>query len=68
MKTHVTITLTKEQAEALEWMLAYGIDEKEYILKLERDYTEEETEEQRISLTLAKQALCIVQGKIYLRK
>lgn len=67
MKTEnlITLKLTQQQAKALAWMLAYGIDEKEYALKQARDYSEEETLEQETSLALAKQALYVAQSEIY---
>ena len=40
MSTTITMSLSLAQAQALEWIVAYGIDEKEYVLNshLVRDY------------------------------
>ena len=57
----VTITLTHEQAVALEWIADYGIDEKQYVLQdTYHDYTEDEMRDHEKMLTLAKEALDVL--------
>ena len=38
METHITVTFTKEQAKALEWIADYGIGEHDYALHHEHPY------------------------------
>jgi hypothetical protein len=49
MPNHITVTLTRAPAEALDWITGYGIQEKAYVLDshLVSDYNAEAEAEQR---------------------
>lgn len=66
MSTIITMSLSLAQAQALEWIVAYGIDEKEYVLNshLVRDYNADEEAEQRADVALASEAQSALQGAL----
>ena len=66
MNTTLTLSLTVAQASALEWIIAYGIDEKEQVLSSHpvADYDETEEAEQREVLRHACDAHAQLQGAL----
>ena len=66
MSTTITMTLTVAQAQALEWIVAYGIDENEYVLNspLAHGYSANEAAEQHADVAHASEAHGVLQGAL----